>query len=85
MRQATIAARVAINALQSVPAICMDLSKVDEILTNEQRLRVRPVAALRGMPFSISAAVGFTARSLPVRAAIRAAVDASPNCTSAPR
>ena len=37
MRQATIAARSATHALQSVTAICLDLTQVDEILTDEQR------------------------------------------------
>ena len=38
MRQATIAARAATNALQSVTAICVDLTTVGEILSDEKRV-----------------------------------------------
>ena len=37
MRQATIAARAATNALQTVTAICVDLMPLEGMLTEEQR------------------------------------------------
>jgi hypothetical protein len=37
MRQATIAARAATNALQTVTAICSGLTQLDGMLTDEQR------------------------------------------------
>ena len=37
MRQATIAARAAMNSLQSVTAICAELIHLDEVMTDEQR------------------------------------------------
>ncbi|OJY95517.1 MAG: hypothetical protein BGP25_06410 [Lysobacterales bacterium 63-13] len=37
MRQATIAARAATNALQTVTAICADLMSLEGMLTDEQR------------------------------------------------
>lgn len=37
MRQATVAARAATNALQTVTAICVDLMPLDAMLTDEQR------------------------------------------------
>jgi hypothetical protein len=39
MRQATMAARAATNALQTVTAICADLMPLNVIMTDEQRLQ----------------------------------------------
>ena len=39
MRQATIAARAATNALQTVTAICADLMPLNTFMTDEQRLQ----------------------------------------------
>jgi hypothetical protein len=39
MRQATVAARAATNALKTVTAICVDLMPLNVIMTDEQRLQ----------------------------------------------
>lgn len=39
MRQASIAARTAVNSLQAVSVICNDLIPLDQPMTDEQRLQ----------------------------------------------